>query len=250
MSYIDKAKNLIRFLSNKSIKDMASDDLKITIAACISGDPVGKAEAIKKTITDIVHFPTYMFWDKMERFLRGTFHDFDDQIKMASRFDPETDDYAKFTVNLVSILNQIDIDEKVDYYANLARAFLQECLDKELFFKLSKYLLQCTMDELSFLQRAELNYTSTNSMMVSALFQYGLMEQTESINGERRYKLSDFAKALKQNSLNFYNDLSGTQRISSYKDMKPPVLPSKAETWEDLASIDTKNENIIFHDVK
>ena len=183
----------------------------------------------------------------MERFLRGVFRSFEDQIKMAERFDPRTDDYEKFTVKLVSILNQIDVDEKVDYYANLTRAFLLDLINAEVFFKLAKFLLQCTMDELLFLQGIDYNFTSPNTMMISALFQYGLIEQGESVNNERRYKLSDFAKALKQNSLNFYSEMHGVKRIGSYDDMKPPVLPNKAASWSDLASVDPEKETVALN---
>ena len=234
MSLLSGIKNLTEMLKKKPIQKYASDDLKELVASALSNNPFETAAAIKKTISDIAHLPTFLFWNKMERFLRGTFQSFEDQIKMAARFDPTTDDYAKFTVKLVSILNQIDIEEKVDYYANLARAFLLEQIDETLFFKLSKFLLQCTMDELLFLQRIEYTYTSPNNMMVSALFQYGLIEQGETQDGTRMYKLSDFAKALKQNGLNFYSELNGMERIGSFDDMKPPVLPSKAITYNDI----------------
>lgn len=241
MELVNGIKNFIQILKDKSIQEMASDDLKVTIAAAIAGNPAETAMAIKKTITNIAHLPTYLFWNKMERFLRGTFHSFADQVKMANRFDSTTDDYAMFTIKLVSILDKIEIEEKVDYYANLTRSFLLECIDEELLFKLAKFILQCTMDELQFLQRVDYSYTSPNSIMISALFQYGLIEQGESVNKIKRYKLSDFAKALKQNSLNFYNELNGMKRIGSYTDMKPPVLPSRTGTWLDVASYDSEN---------
>ena len=68
--------------------------------------------------------------------------------------------------------------------------------------------------------------------MISSLYQYGLFMQSED-DDETRYVLSDYGKALKQNSLNFDEGLQGQKRFSTYGDMAPLNL-LEAATWEDM----------------
>lgn len=229
----DNAKALSLWLRNHDIKEYAADELTSVIAAALTNDPASEVVAIRKTITDVAHLPTFIFWCKMEQFLRGTFHSFEDQVKMANKFDPTTDGYARFVAKLITVLDQIEDCEKVDFYANLSRAFLLECIKSEtLFHKLAKFILICTYDELCFIRDCPYEYAEPNSVMISALLQYGLFEQGETVDGKTRYKLSGFAKALKQSSLNFNPELHGMKRITGYEDIEP------IETFEPISSQD------------
>lgn len=239
MGLIESAKNLISFLKSEEIQKVAKADFTSIIAANLTNDPAGNVAAIKKTITDVAHLPTYLFWNKMERYLRGTFHCFEDQIKMADRFDQNTETYAKFVVNIISIVDKIEVDEKIDYFANLTRAFLLGCIKSEqLFYKLSKFLLLCTYDELRYLQEMDYTFVSGNTVMISALYQFGLFVQGDTTDKLTQYKLSEFAKALKQNSLNFYNELHGEKRIGDYQDMSPIDIPEPANMEDILKVVD------------
>ena len=79
----------------------------------------------------------------MKRYLTGTFYSYGDQVKMAAKFNDDNKKYNKFVKRLIHLLDQLDDDQKVDYFAALTRAFLLTDLDKYLFFKLSKYLEMC-----------------------------------------------------------------------------------------------------------
>lgn len=141
-------------------------------------------------------------------------------------------------VKQVSLIDKIEDREKIPFFASLTRAFLLEQIGSSaMYFKLAQFITQCTFDELLFLQNCDYAYADANSAMISALYQYGLFEQGETVNEITRYRLSDFAKALKMNSLNFYNGLQGIQRISDYSDMKPLSLP-KPMTWGDFTAMD------------
>ena len=141
---------------------------------------------------------------------------------MAARFDPDSKDYSTFVQNIIHTVTTVETDMKLDYYANLTRAFLILGLESVLFYKLQKYLIQCTSDELEFIETHPYNFKSKNTVMISSLYQYGLFNQvTEGENNETFYVLSDFAKALKRNSLNYEESTKQQGWIKSCNDMKP-----------------------------
>lgn len=233
MGLLEKAKNLIRWLTNEDITKVAKEDLSSVVAAAMNSDVATGASAIKKTITDVAHLPTYIFWCKMEAFLRGTFHSYEDQINMANKFEPCSDGYAKFVSKQIMLIDKVESFEKVDYFANLTRAYLLECISTEtLYFKLAKYLTQCTDEELQFIRDCSYEFIDENTVMISALYQYGLFEQGETINGKTRYRLSSFAKALKLNCLNFRKENSGIASIRDYCDMQPLNISETASIEE------------------
>lgn len=71
-----------------------------------------------------------------------------------------------------------------------------------------------------------------------------LFEQQERKNGGVDYVLSGFAKALKNNSLNFNEGISGRDRIVSYSQISPLSI-SEPMTWEDLDDVFSENEIVI-----
>ena len=91
----------------------------------------------------------------------------------------------------------------------------------------------CTLEELEFLEMAQMDENFENSMMVSSLYQYGLFATNRREDGTTNYILSDFGKSLKQNCLNFDEGLQGQKRLSSYSMMMPEELPRYA-TNEDI----------------
>jgi len=255
MSFGEK---IVSFLQTREICGVG-DDLAERLIMAVAGGPADTALAIRSTIRDIAHLPTYVFWYKMERFLRGAFHSMEDQVKMARKFDPDTDEYARYVEDLIQFVNQIENIEKVDYYAALTRAFLLTGMEKRLYNKLSKFLILCTRDELEFVKTISYDYYSENTTEISALYQFGLFTQKEdSDDSNVEYELSDFAKALKQNCLNFEEGLGTEKRLISYSNLKPLNNPEKvtAITTEEIdrlwdnavyATDDNNDGNVVIH---
>ena len=213
---IDKLRTI---LTDEELQHYAGDSFWKLIQTVITADPFA-AISSGKDIKDLVfHLPAVLFWDKMKRYLLGTFLDYEDQVKMASKFNNDNKKYNEFVKRQIQLINQIDDDYKVDYFAALTRSFLLTDLEEDLFFKLSKYIMICTPSELKFLKDLPYNYQGNNNAMVSSLYQYGLFTQTEN-NGIISYIMSDFCIALKQNGLNFDDGVEGTM-IESYKEVAP-----------------------------
>lgn len=216
-------------IRDEDLKQYAGDAFWNFIQSVIMKDPSSGLSSIKNVKDLVFHVPTLLFWDKMYRFLFGTYHNFGEQVKMANHFDHDFEKYKAFTKKQINLINQFEDDEKVDYFANLTRAFLFECIsDIGLYFKLAKFLSLCTTEELMFVMESSHNLGSKNNAMISALYQHGLVTQAEDENGESIYVLSDFAIALKQNCLNFDDGVGETPRIQSYKQLGPLSIPEPA----------------------
>lgn len=214
---------LAAILKNKDLRSYAGDGFWNLIQAVITNDPFSGVSAVKNVNDIIFHMPTILFWDKMKRYLMGTFRNYEEQVKLARKFNDDNKEYAAFVKKQIHLINSIDDDLKVDYFSTLTRCFLLTDLQQPLFFKLSKYLISCTTEELAFVRDCPENYSSDNTAMVSSLYQNGLFMQDmkQDGSGEACYVLSDFAKALKQNCLNFDEGLSGASRFVGYDQLAP-----------------------------
>lgn len=210
-------------LSDEDLQNYAGDGFWNLIQAVVTSDPFSGATAMKNAKELVFHMPTVLFWDKMKRYLTKTFHCYKDQVKMAGKFYPDQNvKYQEFVKRQIHLLNSLDDDMKVDFFAALTRCFLLTELELPFFSKLSKFISICTVEELLFLKDCPADYKGGNSVMISSLYRYGLFVQdTDDDADTTYYELSDFAQALKQNCLNFDDGLKGNRRVESYEQMKP-----------------------------
>lgn len=98
------------------------------------------------------------------------------------------------------------------------------------------FLVMCTPEELDYIASFGYEEATNLTVMVSSLYQYGLFEQQEKQHGGANYVLSGFAKALKYNSLNFNEGISGNNRIVSYSQIAPLSI-AEPMTWEDMDNV-------------
>ena len=220
----DQINKLAALIKDEDLKKYAGEGFWDLMQAVIFSDPVSAVGATKNAIELAVHMPTYLFWNKMKRYLTGTFYSYGDQVKMAAKFNDDNKKYNKFVKRLIHLLDQLDDDQKVDCFASLTRAFLLTDLDIYLFFKLSKYLDICIPEELEFIRELPYDYRSDNTARISSLYQYGLFTVQSPTERYANFVLSDYGRALKQNCLNFDESLND-KRIVTYDDIAPLVIP-------------------------
>jgi hypothetical protein len=227
---------LATILKDNDIHEYAGDAFWNIIKAVSLGD----AGALFDTVTDIknllFHAPTVLFWDKMQRYMFGTFKNYDEQVIMAKKFIHDNGDYEKFVKKQIHLINEINDDKKVDFFAQLTRSYLLTEMEDALFYKLARFLTMCTPEELDYI--ASFNYDKKTELtaMVSSLYQYGLFDQRERENGGVDYVLSGFAKALKSYSLNFDEGTASRARIVSYEQIEPLNI-SEPMSFEDLDDV-------------
>lgn len=235
---------LTTILKDEDIHTYAGDAFWNIIKAVSLGD----VSALVDSSTDIknllFHAPTILFWDKMQRYMFGTFRNYNEQVKMAGKFNEDNKDYEKFVKKQIHLINEINDDKKVDYFAQLTRCYLLTEMEDSLYYKLARFLIMCTPEELDYIAFFDYEETTNLTAMVSSLYQYGLFEQKEKQNGGVDYVLSGFAKALKYNSLNFNEGTSERNRIVSYSQIDPLSI-SEPMTWEDIDNVFSKNEIVI-----
>ena len=212
---------LTTILRNNDIQKYAGNAFWNIIKAVSLGD-VG---ALLDTTVDfknlLFHAPTVLFWDKMQRYMFGTFRNYGEQVKMAEKFNCDNGEYEKFVKKQIHLINEINDDKKVIYFAQLTRCYLLTEMEDALFYKLARFLTMCIPEELDYIACFDYDKKTELSAMLSSLYQYGLFEQQEKENGGVDYVLSGFGKALKINCLNFDEGTAGRTRIVSYAQITP-----------------------------
>ncbi len=194
---------LANIIKDENMKRYAGDAFYNLIKAVIFHDVETSTDVVKDVKEILFHMPTVLFWDKMKRYIYGTFKSYDDQVKFAAKFEKDNTLYFDFVKKQISIINSIDEDEKIDFFSQLTRCFLLCEIDRVLYFKLVYLLKNCTVDELEYLKKREMSEKSENNMWVSVLSLQGIFVQQQDDNGNVVYVLSDIGKYLKMCSLNF-----------------------------------------------
>lgn len=235
---------LTAILKDEDIRNYSGDAFWSIIKAVVLGDVGALLDATKDMKDILFHTPTVLFWDKMQRYLFGTFREYNDQVRMAEKFSKGNSDYKQFVKKQIYLVNEMNDDLKIDYFANLTRCYLLTDLEDALYYKLVRFISICTPEELEYIKAFDYNRKAELNAVISSLYQYGLFDQKEKEQGGVDYILSDFAKALKDNSLNFDEGLNGRNRILAYDQITPLSIAEPA-TWQDLDKIFNNNDIVI-----
>lgn len=239
-----QVKALTAILKDKDIKEYAGDAFWNIIKAVVLGDIGALVDAATDVKDILFHTPTVLFWDKMRRYLFGAYENYEDQIKMSMKFSQENSEYEAFVKRQIHLINELNDDRKIDYFAMLTRCFLLTEMESALFYKLARFISICTPEELEYIRAYKYDGASANNVMISSLYQYGLFDQEDEEQGGVRYVLSGFGKSLKEDCLNFDEGLNGRERILSYAQLAPLNIAEPA-TWEDFDRVVKENEIII-----
>lgn len=222
----EQLNELASIVKNDDLKEYAGDAFWNLIQAVISKDPISGTLAAKDVKQIVFHMPTVIFWNKIKRFLQGTYKDYGEQVKMASRFNNDNEKYVEFVKNQIYLIDKLEDDMKVDCFAMLTRCLLLQEIENSLYFKLAQIINQCTLFELEYIRKVGINEKQKNSAMVSSLYQYGLVEQ-DSNETEVYYIFSGFGKALKGNCLN-YGDDTKCEVFKTYNNVSPLSISEPA----------------------
>ena len=235
---------LTAILKDKDIREYSGDAFWNIIKAVVLGDVGALLDATNDLKNILFHTPTVLFWDKMQRYLFGTFRDYSDQVRMSAKFTEDNSEYEAFVKKQIHLINEMNDDRKIDYFAMLTRCFLLTNMEDALYYKLARFINICTPEELEYIKSFDYDKKSEINAVISSLYQYGLFDQAEKEHGGVDYVLSGFAKALKDNSLNFDEGLHGRVRILSYEQI-PPLNIAEPATWNDIDSIINNNDVVI-----
>ena len=76
---------LTAILKDKDIREYSGDAFWTIIKAVVLGDVGALLDATNDLKNILFHTPTVLFWDKMQRYLFGTFRDYSDQVRMLAK---------------------------------------------------------------------------------------------------------------------------------------------------------------------
>ena len=89
MSIIDnQIHNLATIMKSKELQEYSKKTIFDLMIAVVMKDNVAAIDAADDMKNLIFHTPTILFWDKMQRYLCGTFYNYEDQVKLAEKFTP------------------------------------------------------------------------------------------------------------------------------------------------------------------
>jgi hypothetical protein len=227
--------NFIAILKNEDIQKYGGDAIWDLVQAVFTGDIFSGISTIKNTKDMLFHIPTAIFWDKMQRFLLGTYRNFEEQSKMAAKFSDDNEKNREYVYMFMETVDKLDSKQKINYFSNLARVFLLNIIDADLFYKLRQILLNCTYNELAFIEKNNSEKHFEYDIMISSLKNIGLLEQ-ETKDDRTYYVFTDLAKSLKIYALSGDNVL------------KPAVKYLELSAPTDLTMTTTADIDGLFDD--
>jgi len=172
-------------IKSKELKEYADGSVEDFASMVLEGSIVSAAKQIGATIDFLFSVPDILFWDKMKRFLCGTYSDFEFQKKMFEKFSNK--EWMDFTKRQIHIINEIDDDAKVVYFSNLTKSLAQDFIDLPLYFKLAQVLQATTREELEYLSANINRRKSPRDVFMISLVQIGLATSYDPSQGFLRF---------------------------------------------------------------
>lgn len=210
MELFDK---IAAFISSEEVNQYKEKTTENLAEAILNLDVVSAGKQILSTGKLLLSIPDVIFWDKMRRFLLGSYSDFSQQMKMCGKFNDDDEQWRDFTKRQIYLINELDDDKKIDYFSNLTQAVLLELIDLPLYFKLANILKATTREELMYLSDHIKAETLLENVYVKALVSHGLIATITMdargnlrLDGINRYGFTSLAYNLDKFAINFRNE--------------------------------------------
>lgn len=195
-------------VKSDDIHEIAKDGAQNLLVAVITKDPASCIGSIKNMKDLIFSIPNIIYADKMYRFLTKAFSDYDAQLKFSELFNSDNKKF-KATVKIqLQILEKIEFDEKVVWFANLTKAVCMEHISVDKYLMLAKSLSMILSDDLEFLKELYVGKDKEENSTLSTLYAYGLAEKwTPTTPGSitAKYNISDDGVEMLRCGIDFDN---------------------------------------------
>lgn len=170
--------NVATVIKDKDIQSMAVNGAENLFIGFAAKDISVIPTVIKDAKEIILSIPNVIFADKMYRFLTKAFSNYEQQVKFATKFEKDNPNYYDTVKKIVQIIDKIDFDEKVDWFANLTRAVSLECIDVDKYIRLSTAVSMLTVDDLKALKYYYGRNNEIENSTLSNYYSYGLTIKT------------------------------------------------------------------------
>lgn len=187
---------IVSVLKSQETKEFVNSSTEDIIKAFAFQDAESIVKSGVGTIDYVVSIKDILFWNKVKIWLSNIYDNPDMEVKISSKFAEDNDKYVDYTKRQLQYITEIDEDEKIDYYANLTRAWLIGYIDSSIYFKLVYLLKIFTLEELKYLRDDynEVEFTTTN-FYIKEYERHGIVEIVqETDQGNTVYRYSHLAK--------------------------------------------------------
>lgn len=166
--------NVATVIKDKDIQSLAVNGAENLFIGFATKDISVIPTVIKDTREIILSIPNVIFADKIYRFFTKAFSNYEQQVKFATKFEKDNPNYYDTVKKIVQIIDKIDFDEKVDWFANLTRAVSLECIDVDKYIRLSTAVSMLTVDDLKALKYYYGRNNEIENSTLSNYYSYGL----------------------------------------------------------------------------
>ena len=191
----------IREIGKMSVLDFAN--------FVVNKDPVSLVETIDDTRKFLWQIPNAIFWDKMYRFMIGTYSDYECQVKMCEKFQVDNKKAKEFIKKQIQIIEKLDFDCKVIWFSNLTRAFLLEFINEQEYFKLSFALRMISAEDIEYIKSlVDVKDVNENSVL-NLFYQHSLVKKhtpTTFKSISSKYNISELGVKFVKYGIDFNGD--------------------------------------------
>ena len=170
---------------NDELKENVKDIGIITfeeVANCLWED-VPYIVKIGKNLLSLPHLiHQEIFWNKFTKFVSGIKSDPAFEAKFATKI-ANAEDRSEYARRIITILEKIEEEQKVDYIINATRALCWDQIDRSLYFRICRAIENVYIDDLKFVfDNYDVKEYFPEDIAVAELTSHGLMRQ-EIIDG-------------------------------------------------------------------
>lgn len=151
-----------------------------------------------------------IFWNKFTKFVKGIKSDPFFAAKFATKI-ANAEDRAEYAKRIITILEKIEEEQKVDYIINATRALCWDQIDRSVYFRICRTIENVYIDDLNFVLK---NYDDkehfSEDMTVAELTSHGLMRQEIFDGGTadpnyvaKTHVFTELGKLVYDNALNY-----------------------------------------------
>ena len=151
-----------------------------------------------------------IFWNKFTKFAKGIKSDPSFAAKFATKI-ANAEDRAEYAKRIITILEKIEEEQKVDYIINATRALCWDQIDRSVYFRICRSIENVYIDDLNFVLK---NYDDkehfSEDMTIAELTSHGLMRQEIFDGGTadpnyvvKTHVFTELGKLVYDNALNY-----------------------------------------------
>lgn len=147
------------------------------VANCLQED-VPYIVKVGKNLLSLPHLiQQEIFWNKFTKFVKGIKSDPTFEAKFATKI-ANAEDRSEYAKRIITILEKIEEEQKVDYILNATRALCWDQIDRSVYFRICRAIENVYIEDLKFVfdNYDEKEYFAED-MTIAELTSHGLMRQ-------------------------------------------------------------------------